>query len=126
MQEVLKSATGQVALWIELIATIVVVFGVVSSVWLLVRRKFSTPGLQHTRRDVWVNFAAWLVFGLEFQLAADIIRTAIAPSWNQIGQLGAIAAIRTFLNYFLVEDLRRSEQLPPLVGTTASSKSELP
>jgi uncharacterized membrane protein len=38
-------------------------------------------------------------------LGADVIRTAIAPTWTQIGQLGAIAAIRTFLNHFLEEDL---------------------
>ena len=38
-------------------------------------------------------------------LAADIVRSAIAPTWNDIGQLAAIAAIRTFLNYFLERDL---------------------
>jgi uncharacterized membrane protein len=49
----------------------------------------------------------WLLLGLEFELAADIVRTAIAPSWTDIGQLGAIAAIRTFLNFFLEEDIER-------------------
>ena len=43
--------------------------------------------------------------GLEFELAADIIRTAITPSWTDIGQLGVIALIRTFLNYFLERDV---------------------
>jgi hypothetical protein len=40
-----------------------------------------------------------------FQLAADIIETSIAPSWEDLGQLGAIAVIRTFLNFFLERDL---------------------
>jgi uncharacterized membrane protein len=49
-----------------------------------------------------------LLLALEFMLAADIVRTAIAPTWQQIGQLAAIAAIRTFLSYFLEVDLERS------------------
>jgi uncharacterized membrane protein len=42
---------------------------------------------------------------LTFQLAADIIETSLAPSWEDIGKLAAIAAIRTFLNFFLGRDL---------------------
>lgn len=56
---------------------------------------------------IWLRFGIWLLLGLEFELAADIVRTAIAPSWTDIGQLGAIAVIRTFLNYFLERDVER-------------------
>ena len=58
----------------------------------------------HERRDVWLRYARWLVAGLTFQLASDIVETSIAPTWDAIGRLGAIAAIRTFLNYFLERD----------------------
>jgi uncharacterized membrane protein len=58
-----------------------------------------------TRRLAWLQFARWLVLGLEFMLAADIVRTVVAPSWQDIGQLAAIAVIRTFLNFFLEHDL---------------------
>ena len=54
---------------------------------------------------IWLRFGVWLLLGLEFELAADIVRTAISPSWNEIDQLGAIALIRTFLNYFLESDV---------------------
>ena len=47
-----------------------------------------------------------MLLGLEFELAADIVRSAISPSWTAIGQLGAIAVIRTFLNYFLEKDIK--------------------
>jgi uncharacterized membrane protein len=57
---------------------------------------------------VFRGFAGWLVLALEFLLAADILRTAISPTWNEIGQLAAIAAIRTFLNYSLSHDLQHS------------------
>jgi uncharacterized membrane protein len=48
-----------------------------------------------------VRFGVWLLLGFEFQLGADIILSAISPTWTQIEQLGAIEVIRTFLNYFL-------------------------
>ena len=69
---------------------------------LIVRRE---PISGHERRVLWLNYARWLVAGLTFQLAADIIESSIAPSWEAIGQLGAIAVIRTFLNYFLERDV---------------------
>jgi uncharacterized membrane protein len=47
------------------------------------------------RRLAWLDFARWLVLGLEFMLAADIVRTVITPTWHDIGQLAAIAVIRT-------------------------------
>ncbi|CAN5568337.1 hypothetical protein BH20ACT19_BH20ACT19_11710 [soil metagenome] len=51
-----------------------------------------------------------LVVGLEFQLAADILRSAVAPSFEEIGQLAAIAAIRTALNFFLERELRQEQE----------------
>jgi uncharacterized membrane protein len=57
------------------------------------------------RRRAWIDFARWLILGLEFMLAADIVRTVIAPTWVEIGQLAAIALIRTFLNFFLERDI---------------------
>jgi uncharacterized membrane protein len=50
----------------------------------------------------------WLSFALEFEVAADILRTAVEPSWNDIGQLSAVIVLRTALNYVI-----RSESRPP-------------
>ena len=61
------------------------------------------------RRIIWMNFGRWLVAGLTFQLAADLVGTSFEPTWDEIGHLAAIAAIRTFLSYFLdreTEDAR--------------------
>ena len=67
---------------------------------------FTSPqDVEGARRQVWRRFARWIVLALEFALAADIARTAIAPTWDDIGQLAAIAVIRTALNYFLERDL---------------------
>ena len=59
----------------------------------------------HARRVLWLDYGRWLVAALTFQLAADIVESAIAPTWEAIGQLGAVAVIRTFLNYFLERDM---------------------
>ena len=57
------------------------------------------------KRAVWLEFARWLVAGLTFQLAADIVQTTVAPTWDEIGRVAAIAAIRTFLTFFLDRDI---------------------
>jgi uncharacterized membrane protein len=68
------------------------------------------------RRDV-VGFSSvrlalgrFLALGLEFQLAADVLRTAISPSFSEIGKLAAIAAIRTALNYFLAREIAQEQR----------------
>jgi uncharacterized membrane protein len=53
-----------------------------------------------------LNLGRYLALGLEFQLASDLLRTAVAPSFDEIGKLAAIAAIRTALNYFLGREIK--------------------
>ena len=57
-----------------------------------------------------LSFARYLALGLEFQLAADILSTAVSPSWEQIGKLAAIAIIRTGLNFFLMKEMQMQEE----------------
>lgn len=70
------------------------------------------PSDGHARRALWLTYGRWLVAALTFQLAADIIESSIAPTWKEVGMLGAVAVIRTFLNYFLerdIEEIRERE-----------------
>jgi len=88
------------------IAAVIVIAGasleaVVRLLWMI-----ATVGATHgQRKAIWQRFGMWLLLGLEFELAADIIRSVVSPTWRDLGQLGAIAVIRTFLNYFLEKDL---------------------
>jgi uncharacterized membrane protein len=104
VREWLVLATEYAIVVIDAIALVLIVYGsleaLVGTVQLLVGTKSS-----HERRDVWLRYARWLVAGLTFQLAADIIESSIATGWESIGRLAAIAVIRTFLNYFLERDL---------------------
>ena len=104
MEEWLIIATESAVLVIDAMALVIIVVGTIEAFFTGIRvMMWSASG--HEKRDVWLRYGRWLVAGLTFQLAADIIETSIAPSWDDIGRLAAIAAIRTFLNYFLERDL---------------------
>ncbi len=57
-----------------------------------------------------LTLARYLALALEFQLGADILSTAVAPNWQEIGKLGAIAVIRTGLNYFLSKEMEEEKK----------------
>lgn len=81
------------------------------------------------RRDLWLEYGRWLVAGLTVQLAADILESSIYTSWNSIGQLGAIAVIRTFLNFFLerdIQEVRRRQHRADAPGTDPSPTDRNP
>jgi uncharacterized membrane protein len=58
----------------------------------------------------------YLLLGLEFLIAADIIDTLMKPSVQDLIVLGAIVLIRTIISYSLNAELRSEHQLlaPPL------------
>ena len=108
MEETFRVYAGYVALGLEVIAVLVIACGGISAIAGLIRRLTAKSAQPLTRRkEVFVNLGVWLLLGLEFELGADIIRSAISPTWEQLGQLGAIALIRTFLNYFLEKDIEK-------------------
>jgi uncharacterized membrane protein len=63
-----------------------------------------------TNQTIRINFGSALALSLELLLAADILATAIAPTWDDIGKLAAIAVLRTSLNYFLEREIRINEK----------------
>jgi uncharacterized membrane protein len=86
------------------LALLMVVAGSVEAIVGIVRLLLA-GGPRPERRDLWLRYARWLVAALTFQLGADIIETAITHHWEAVARLGAVAVIRTFLNYFLERDL---------------------
>jgi uncharacterized membrane protein len=104
MKEALAHATEWSILLIDTIALVLVLLGTIEAVISGLRMMFSSP-TGHRKRDAWLRYARWLVAALTFQLAADIIETSITTDWMAIARMGAIALIRTFLNYFLEKDL---------------------
>ena len=104
MEELLRETVAVLVLVVEACGAAVIVTG---ALWAFAR--FLWVGVQ--RRDtrsfvpVRLTLGRFLALGLEFQLASDILTTAVAPSFEEIGKLAAIATIRTALNYFLGREI---------------------
>ena len=112
MRDTLLLLTEQAVLWIDVVALIVIIGDTVQAVIGMLRVTF-TKATAHQRREVWLHYARWLIAGLTFQLAADIIETSISADWEAIARVAAIAVIRTFMSYFLEKDfaeLREREE----------------
>jgi len=104
MKEWLAFLSERAITLIDAVALVVILIGTVEVIVGIVRLSFGTRS-HELMRNTWLSYARWLVAALTFQLAADIIETSISSSLETIGRVGAIAVIRTFLNYFLDRDL---------------------
>jgi len=100
-----------IALAIEAMAILIIAFASLQAFARVLRIAFGEVAVPF-RRQTYLDFLRWLVAALTFLLAADIVSTSIAPSWEEIGQVGAIAVIRTFLSYFAERDVREAAEAP--------------
>ena len=104
LEDQFKQIAELLALGIEAGAVLVVTYGALEAFVLLIAG-VGRGDLAEQRRKVWLNFATWILLALEFALAADIVQTVIAPTWDDVGKLAVIAIVRTMLNYFLAKDI---------------------
>jgi uncharacterized membrane protein len=106
MEEAIKDAVHSVVPIVEAISALVICVGVAVAFvrWALSELNVTT----RTYEEVRLLLGRYLALGLEFALGADILATVVAPSWEEIGKLAAIAGIRTALNFFLERELERA------------------
>ena len=108
MEEYLVTAVGYLRLVVEAIGAVVIGFGVLATTYRLV---LTLVGIRsYSNNQVRLFLGRYLALGLEFQLGADILSTAVAPTLNDVILLGAIAAIRTALNFFLAQEMERERR----------------
>jgi len=110
VEDLVVTAVLWLRLGIEALGATVIGLGAVLATLRFVRGPF--PLGPENFENVRLTLARFLALGLEFQLGADILSTAVAPSWEAIGKLGAIAVIRTALNYFLSREMEQSIKPP--------------
>ena len=113
--DILKQLTIWLASGVEGAAAVLIGLAAVEATWrsLLLFVPGHDPGHaaggpQDAKEAVRLRLGRWLAVALEFELAADILRTAVAPTWNEIGQLAAIVVLRTVLNYFLQAEIDKA------------------
>ena len=114
-EEVLRYAAFGLGMLADGIAVAIIAAAVVKAAWSGARAAFH-PGRAHPPADIRLSLGRSLALALEFLLAADIVRTAVAPTWEDIGKLAAIAVIRTGLNYFLQRDIEHEQSQQPSHG----------
>jgi len=109
-EEFLKAAVELLVRLVESAGAVVIFIGA-----LIAFVRFLDAAVRH--RDEPHRFVAvrlglgrYLALGLEFQLASDVLRTAVAPTLREIGELAAVAAIRTALNYFLSKEIKEEQE----------------
>jgi uncharacterized membrane protein len=111
MEELLHGLAHYVALGAEAIAILIVAYGAIEAM-IGIARAMAKPGSTNMeKRAVWLSFAQWLVAALTFQLAADIVSTSFSATWDEVGRLGVVAVIRTFLSYFLDREVENNRRL---------------
>jgi uncharacterized membrane protein len=102
-----KDIIDYISRGVELAAALVIAAAATEAVikaLLLFIRRGSPP---EAKNEIRLTLGRWLAIALEFELAADILRTAVTPTWTEIEQLAAIAALRTALNYFLAKEIEK-------------------
>jgi len=107
-EEGVVAAVQWLKLGVELVGATIIALGIITAGALLVKALAARRTADFTA--IRLTLARYLALALEFQLGADILSTAIAPSWEQIGKLGAIAVIRTALNFFLSKEMQDERQ----------------
>jgi uncharacterized membrane protein len=107
-EETVVAAVQWLKLGVELVGATIIFLGILTAGVLLVKALLARRTADFTA--IRLTLARYLALALEFQLGADILSTAIAPSWEQIGKLGAIAVIRTALNFFLSKEMQEERR----------------
>ena len=104
VEPIIQSGVQWLRLAVETVGALIIAAGVLVAAATFVRAGLAghSPNFSAMR----LSFARFLALALEFQLGADILSTAVAPTWDAIGKLGAIAVIRTALNYFLTREMK--------------------
>jgi uncharacterized membrane protein len=108
VEELLITAVGYLRLAVEAAGAAVIGIGAISTTF---HYTLSLLGLRHySSTQIRLHLGQYLALGLEFELGADILGTAVSPTIEAVGLLAAIAAIRTSLNYFLSKELERERK----------------
>jgi uncharacterized membrane protein len=118
-EELLRSIVALLVRLTEAGAAIVIFSGAAVGFALFAYASLARKGAE-SFVGVRLRLGRFLALGLEFQLASDLLRTAVAPSFEEIGKLAAVAAIRTALNYFLSREIREEREEPTDAGPRAS------
>lgn len=106
MQEFVQTVVTYIAWTAEAAAAAVILTGMVQAIWIYFSKNLCRRCKVHEMPRGRLKLGHALSLALELLIGADILKTAVSPTWEDLGQLAAIVAIRTILNYFLLFEMR--------------------
>ncbi len=104
----IRSVLQGVSQGIALIGVAIIAWGVVKATVATVRVEITALRRHHlpaSRLLLRQQLGSSLLLGLEFLIAADVIRTVLQPTLQEIAVLGGIVAVRTVIGYFLHKEM---------------------
>jgi uncharacterized membrane protein len=110
MEQIAKYITLTVSHAVEILSALIIGAAVLQVLWDY-SRSFVKFEYAISREAIRVRFGSSVAVALELLLGADVLATAVAPSWDELGKLAAIAIIRTALNYFLERELKHIKEV---------------
>jgi len=114
MEELVKLVAHYVSIIAEGVAVLFIIDGIIGSVWIYGQKTYFVKKDYVAYLESRNHLGHTLSLSLEFLIGADILKTAISPTWEDLGQLGAIVGIRTVLNFFLIQELTHVERIRPV------------
>jgi uncharacterized membrane protein len=117
MEEIIKEGTLLLGIIVDAAAALIIAHAIIRASYDYARMMVMKIT---DKMEIRLTLGKSLALALEFLLAADVLRTAVAPNWDDIGKLAAIAALRTLLNYFLERELKHTA--PATVSVSATDE----
>lgn len=111
MEPTLHAAAILLSHLLEAVTLVLLAIGALMAIKNLLQGFLARRPANEITLGVWQGLSRWVMVGLEFLLAADLVSTVVSPSWDELGRLGVIAAIRTVLGYFLGRDLEEARKI---------------
>lgn len=94
--------------FISWLSLAIIAYGIINAMIAFVRNEFSEDKNLGIRK-IRANFGSYLLFGLELLIAADIIKTIVEPSYEELIVLAGIVLLRTILSVFLNREIKELE-----------------
>ena len=108
MVDTFHNVINGVSFILNVVGSLIIISGVAVALFEFLKKGISIgEGAVKKTEIIRIGLGSYLVFGLEFFIAGDIIKTIITPTWESIGMLGTIVVIRSILSFFLTRDLKK-------------------
>ena len=122
MKDWAEVITKYLSSFVEILAAVVIGIALLQFLYRYTSNIFK-PNTETVNQGIRIQFGSSLTVALELLLGADILATAIAPTWDDIGKLAAIAVLRTALNFFLERELKTSGLQDNTIGKKERSQN---